>query len=130
MIPIMLGTIALVLGLYANFGCTTFSFPFEGGGEILAGLFAYKTKAFAVVNNNVWVTDVCSSYENLGFSYSTDSTTTTVEGLAIAAAVIGGIAVLISCLWPCCGGGGGGFPQIAWKGVGVLLLVACGLQVR
>ena len=123
----MMGTIGLVLGVYANFGCTTFSFPFQGGGEILAGLFAYKTKAFTIVNNAVWVSDVCSVYDNLVFPFTTDSTTKTIEGLAIAAAVIGGVTVLVSCLAPCCGQG---LPRMAWKGLGLLFLVACGLQVR
>mmetsp|Transcript_1275 Transcript_1275/g.2802 ORF Transcript_1275/g.2802 Transcript_1275/m.2802 type:complete len:219 (+) Transcript_1275:155-811(+) len=121
----MMGTIGLILGVYASFGCTTFSFPLEGGGEILAGLFAYKTKAFTIVNSNIWVSDVCVVYDNLLFSFTTDSTTKIVEGLAIAAAVIGGIAVLISCLSPCCADG---LPNMAWKGLGFLFLVTCGLQ--
>jgi hypothetical protein len=124
-LPPIFGTVALILGVYANFGCTTFSFPFQGGGEIFAGLVSYKTKGYAVVGDEIWVADVCASYDNLGYTYTTDGTVDTVIALAIAAAVLGGIGVLVTCLLPCTGS----VSPMIWKGTGVLFLIGCGLQV-
>lgn len=129
-VVILFSTLAFLFGAIGMFYCNTVQFPQkDGDGEIAAGLFGYRTKAFYTVSgdNTIYYSDTCVSYNVLsddGFDYSTDKKTNVMQRLAISVAVIGGVFVVASCFVPCLPA----VPAKAWKCVGLMFFLVCILQ--
>ncbi|KAG7371848.1 hypothetical protein IV203_017990 [Nitzschia inconspicua] len=118
--------LALICGVYGVFTCNALQFEQENGdGAISVGLFGYRTKAYTVVSDEIWVSNVCVKYNELNdFGYTTDKMTESLQALSISLAVIGTVFTILSCFVPC-------LPTVhplAWKGLGLIFLVCCILQ--
>jgi hypothetical protein len=91
--------------------------------DLYAGAFAYRTKRSYRVNGDVYVRDVCESYDYLedqyDFDYDVDSKWKTVKAFAIMTPIIGGIVMICSC-FACC------VPSVSpslWKLAGMLFIL-------
>lgn len=119
-------TVAALCGLSGLFSCTTVKFPAKSGdnGQLDAGLFRYRTKAFYYLqgDDTVYVSDTCVAYGILsdnGFDYVLDKKAEALQGLAIAIGVIGGVFAILSCVIPCVPG----CPNKIWQFTGLIFLI-------
>jgi hypothetical protein len=124
----MFAWLALLLGVYGVFTCNAVQFDSDVGA-ISVGLYGYRTKSFTYTSGSdtIWVTDTCTSYDNLNsslFTFTTDKWTDALQALAITIAVVGGLFSIIACCVPC-------LPELnplAWKGLGLMFLFCCIFQ--
>jgi hypothetical protein len=135
LMPIILGTLALWVGAFGNFGCQTVEFPSTGSAQagpliIDAGIFGYQTKGYAGTDSEgtIWVVDVCRSYSDIeddfGFPYDVDRKMDAIQIIVIAIVAVGGIMLIGSCVALCapC------HQPMLWKLYGLSFLVMSILQ--
>jgi hypothetical protein len=127
-VPCIFAGFAAVLGMAGNIYCQTVSFPQKvGGATLYTGVFGYRTKDWAEINDNIWVFTTCQSYsvieDEFGFAYDEDKKMRTVQAFAITAPVVGGLMLIFACLAPCLTPG-----TVPWKLLGLMFLLVCLFQ--
>lgn len=127
--PSIVATVALICGTAGTLYCETMQFPQEGSDAVLfVGPWAYRTRDYVDVGDQVWVIQTCRSYsylkKDLGFDYELDSKARTVMAFSILATFVGSLAVIFAVLATC----SGKVTPSRWKGFGNIFFFVVVLQ--
>lgn len=124
-VPGILAFIAAVIGTAGNIYCETVQFTQQQDTTepliLYGGVFTYRTND---VSNTPFVSDFsCKSYGNLedssGFEYDIDAKTRATMAFSIITPILGGLAVVLACVGPCCT-----IPAPKWKAMGAIFILS------
>ena len=124
-----MATAALICGTAGNLYCESLQFPQEGTDAVLfVGPWAYRTRAYVNVGDQVWAVQTCRNYnylnKDLGFDYELDSKARTVMAFSILAPFFGGVGVIFAYF----AAFSGKLTPSRWKAFGNLYLFVVLLQ--